>query len=185
MKLQGREKEWTELKADSDCSYDRVIEINLSELEPMIAQPHMPDLVVPVREIEGKPVVQAAIGSCTNSSINDLGIAADILDGKSVAENVSLGISPGSKQVFESSIEAGIIKKLVKSGARILESACGPCIGMGFAPASGGASIRTFNRNFKGRSGTKDKRRLSARPCSDGYRIGGRNGRHRCCPQNT
>ncbi len=164
MKLQGREKHWVELQADDNCVYDKVIEINLSEIEPMIAQPHMPDLVVPVREIEGKRIVQAAIGSCTNSSINDLGIAADILEGKTVAENVSLGISPGSKQVFESSIEAGIIKKLVKSGARILESACGPCIGMGFAPSSGGATVRTFNRNFKGRSGTKDAEVFLASP---------------------
>ncbi|MCL2792465.1 MAG: aconitate hydratase [Spirochaetaceae bacterium] len=156
MKLQGREKEWVELLADNDCKYSKVIEINLSEIEPMIAQPHMPDLVVPVREVEGKKIDQAAIGSCTNSSINDLGIAADILDGKTVSENVSLGISPGSKQVFENAIDAGIIKKLVKSGARILESSCGPCIGMGFAPSSGGVTVRTFNRNFKGRSGTSD-----------------------------
>ena len=143
--LQKREAGWKELAADEGASYDDVVEIDLSKIEPMIAQPHMPDLVVPVREIEGKKIVQAAIGSCTNSSINDLGIAADILDGKSVAQNVSLGVSPGSKQVYTSAIEAGIIKKLVKSGARILESACGPCIGMGFAPASKGASIRTFN----------------------------------------
>lgn len=155
-KLQKREKSWVEFKADEGCTYDKVIEINLSEIVPMIAQPDMPDKVVAVSEIEGIKIDQAAIGSCTNSSINDLGIAADILEGKTVAENVSLGISPGSKQVFESSIEAGIIKKLVKSGARILESACGPCIGMGFAPSSGGVSIRSFNRNFKGRSGTKD-----------------------------
>ncbi len=155
-KLQKREKSWVEFKSDEGCKYDRVIEINLSEIVPMIAQPDMPDKVVAVSEIEGIKIDQAAIGSCTNSSINDLGIASDILDGKTVAENVSLGISPGSKQVFESSIEAGIIKKLVKSGARILESACGPCIGMGFAPSSGGVSIRSFNRNFKGRSGTKD-----------------------------
>ena len=151
--LQKREG-WQELAADDGAAYDEIIEIDLSKIEPMIAQPHMPDLVVPVREIEGKKIVQAAIGSCTNSSINDLGIAADILDGKTVAPNVSLGVSPGSKQVYTSAIEAGIIKKLVKSGARMLESACGPCIGMGFAPASGGASVRTFNRNFKGRSGT-------------------------------
>ena len=151
--LQKREG-WQELAADAGAEYDEIIEIDLAKIEPMIAQPHMPDLVVPVREIEGKKIVQAAIGSCTNSSINDLGIAADILDGKTVAPNVSLGVSPGSKQVYTSAIEAGIIKKLVKSGARMLESACGPCIGMGFAPASGGASIRTFNRNFKGRSGT-------------------------------
>ena len=151
--LQKREG-WQELAADDGAQYDEIIEIDLAKIEPMIAQPHMPDLVVPVREIEGKKIVQAAIGSCTNSSINDLGIAADILDGKTVAPGVSLGVSPGSKQVYTSAIEAGIIKKLVKSGARMLESACGPCIGMGFAPASGGASVRTFNRNFKGRSGT-------------------------------
>ncbi|MDX9802016.1 MAG: aconitate hydratase [Spirochaetia bacterium] len=155
-KLQKREKSWVEFKADEGCRYDRVIEINLSEIVPMIAQPDMPDKVVPVSDVEGIKIDQAAIGSCTNSSINDLGIASDILEGKTVAENVSLGISPGSKQVFESSLEAGIIKNLVKSGARILESACGPCIGMGFAPSSGGVSIRSFNRNFKGRSGTKD-----------------------------
>ena len=151
--LQKREG-WQSLAADDGAEYDEIIDIDLSKIEPMIAQPHMPDLVVPVREIEGKKIVQAAIGSCTNSSINDLGIAADILDGKTVAPGVSLGVSPGSKQVYTSAIEAGIIKKLVKSGARMLESACGPCIGMGFAPASGGASVRTFNRNFKGRSGT-------------------------------
>ena len=164
MKLQGREKEWTAMEADNDCKYSKVIEINLSEIEPMIAQPHMPDLVVPVREVEGKKIDQAAIGSCTNSSINDLGIAADILDGKTVSENVSLGISPGSKQVFENAIDAGIIKKLVKAGARILESACGPCIGMGFAPSSGGVTVRTFNRNFKGRSGTNDAEVYLASP---------------------
>ena len=151
--LQKREG-WQELAADDGAEYDEIIDIDLTKIEPMIAQPHMPDLVVPVREIEGKKIVQAAIGSCTNSSINDLGIAADILDGKTVAPNVSLGVAPGSKQVYTSAIEAGIIKKLVKSGARMLESACGPCIGMGFAPASGGACVRTFNRNFKGRSGT-------------------------------
>ena len=151
--LQKREG-WQELAADDGAEYDEIIDIALTKIEPMIAQPHMPDLVVPVREIEGKKIVQAAIGSCTNSSINDLGIAADILDGKTVAPNVSLGVAPGSKQVYTSAIEAGIIKKRVNSGARMLESACGPCIGMGFAPASGGASVRTFNRNFKGRSGT-------------------------------
>ena len=164
LKLQKRENLWSEMKADPDCSYDRVIEINLSEIEPMIAQPHMPDRVVKVSELEGKIIDQAAIGSCTNSSINDLGIASDILDGKTVAENVSLGISPGSKQVFGSAIDAGIIQKLVKSGARILESACGPCIGMGFAPKSGGVTVRTFNRNFKGRSGTADAEVFLASP---------------------
>ena len=133
--LQKREG-WQELAADDGAQYDEIIELDLAKIEPMIAQPHMPDLVVPVREIEGKKIVQAAIGSCTNSSINDLGIAADILDGKTVAPGVSLGVSPGSKQVYTSAIEAGIIKKLVKSGARMLESACGPCIGMGSTATS-------------------------------------------------
>lgn len=158
LKLLGRENVWCELKADKDAedTYEKIIEINLSEIEPMIACPHMPDVVVPVRQVEGVKIVQAAIGSCTNSSINDLGAASDILTGKTVNENVSLGISPGSSHVFNSAMKAGIIGNLVNSGARILESACGPCIGMGFAPASGGATVRTFNRNFKGRSGTKD-----------------------------
>ncbi|MCL2293658.1 MAG: aconitate hydratase [Spirochaetes bacterium] len=164
MKLQGREKEWRELAADNGCTYSKVIEINLSEIEPMIAQPHMPDRVVAVREIEGKKINQALIGSCTNSSINDLGVTADILDSKTVHENVSLGIAPGSKQVFENAIDAGIIKRLVRSGARILESTCGPCIGMGFAPSSGGVTIRTINRNFKGRSGTADAEVYLASP---------------------
>ena len=116
----------------------------------------MPDKVVPVRELEGIDLDQVAIGSCTNSSINDLGIASEILKNRTVHFKVSLGVSPGSKQVVGSSIGAGIFQTLVSSGARILESACGPCIGMGFAPRSGGVSLRTFNRNFKGRSGTPD-----------------------------
>ncbi len=156
LKLQNREEVWTEQKADDDAVYSKVIEINLDEVEPLIAQPHMPDNVVKVKDVAGTVLNQVAIGSCTNSSINDLGIAADILDGKTVAENVSLGIAPGSKQTINSALEAGIIKKLIKSGARMLESACGACIGMGFAPASGSVSLRTFNRNFKGRSGTAD-----------------------------
>lgn len=156
LKRQHREHLFKELQPDSDASYSRVIEIDLSEIEPMIALPHMPDNVIPVREVEGKRVDQVAIGSCTNSSINDLGIAADILANGTVAEWVSLGVSPGSRQVYISALEAGIIEKLVKSGARVLEFACGPCIGMGFAPASGGVSVRTFNRNFRGRSGTID-----------------------------
>lgn len=156
LELQKRGDAWSELIADPDAKYSKVVEINLDEVVPMVAQPHMPDNVVPVSELAGTKVDQVAIGSCTNSSINDLGIAADILRNKTVAENVSLGISPGSRQVFNSSISAGIFTDLVKSGARILESACGPCIGMGFAPNSGGMSVRTFNRNFKGRSGTQD-----------------------------
>ncbi|MDC7225523.1 MAG: aconitate hydratase [Spirochaetales bacterium] len=156
LRLQKREELWKELSADNDAEYCKVIEINLDEVVPMVALPHMPDNVKKVSEIAGLPVNQVAIGSCTNSSINDLGIAADILDGKTIAENLSLGISPGSRQVINSGIEAGIIKKLVSSGARILESACGACIGMGFSPTSGGVTVRTFNRNFKGRSGTAD-----------------------------
>lgn len=154
--LQNREGVWTELRPDADPDYDRIIEIDLSEIEPLAAAPHMPDKVITVRELEGKKVDQVAIGSCTNSSLNDLGIAADILAGKTIAPTVSLGVSPGSKQTIEGALSAGIIEKLVRSGARILESACGPCIGMGFAPSSGGVSLRTFNRNFKGRSGTED-----------------------------
>ncbi len=156
LSLQKREELWREMSADDDAEYSRIIEINLDEVVPMVALPHMPDNVKKVSEVAGKKVQQVAIGSCTNSSINDLGIAADILDGKTVAENLSLGISPGSRQVINSGIEAGIIKKLVSAGARILESACGACIGMGFSPSSGGVSVRTFNRNFKGRSGTAD-----------------------------
>ena len=156
LKLQDREELWTELSADHDAEYFKIIEINLDEVVPMVALPHMPDNVKKVSEVAGLTVQQVAIGSCTNSSINDLGIAADILEGKTVAENLSLGISPGSRQVMNSSIEAGIFKKLIAAGARILESACGACIGMGFSPSSGGVTVRTFNRNFKGRSGTAD-----------------------------
>ncbi len=156
LSLQKRENVWRELKADPDAEYDRIIDIDLSRIEPLAAAPHMPDNVVSIRELAGKKVDQVAIGSCTNSSLNDLGIAADILEGKTIADTVSLGVSPGSKQTIEGALAAGILEKLVRSGARILESACGPCIGMGFAPRSGGVTLRTFNRNFKGRSGTAD-----------------------------
>lgn len=156
LKLQKREEVWKELKADEGAEYARVIDINLSEIVPYAACPHMPDIVKPVSELEGMPVNQVAVGSCTNSSINDLGAAAEILEGKTIAPNVSFAIAPGSRQVMLNSIEAGIFEKLIASGARILESACGPCIGMGFSPNSGGVSLRTFNRNFKGRSGTAD-----------------------------
>ena len=156
LKLQKREEVWKEMKADEGAEYARVIDINLSEIVPYAACPHMPDIVKPVGELEGMPVNQVAVGSCTNSSINDLGAAAEILEGKTIAPNVSFAIAPGSRQVMLNSIEAGIFEKLIASGARILESACGPCIGMGFSPNSGGVSLRTFNRNFKGRSGTAD-----------------------------
>ncbi len=147
---------WQELMKDDDASFARIIEIDLDRIEPMCAQPHMPDNVVPVRKLEGKKVDQVSIGSCTNSSINDLGIAADILGGNPVAEHLSLSVSPGSLQVLKSTMAAGILQIFVQSGTRILENACGPCIGMGFAPSSRGVALRTFNRNFKGRSGTPD-----------------------------
>jgi aconitate hydratase len=154
--LQGREEQWRELTADPDAAYDEIIELDLSAIEPMAAMPHMPDRVVPVRELGSIPVEQVVIGSCTNSSINDLGIAAELLEGRTVAQETSLGIAPGSRQVLEAAMRAGILTTFVSSGARVLESACGPCIGMGFAPSSGAVSLRTFNRNFRGRSGTAD-----------------------------
>jgi len=156
LKIQGRLQSWKPLSADTDAVYSKVIKINLEEIVPMVAQPHMPDNVVAVHDIEGIPVDQVAIGSCTNSSINDLAIVADILKGNVIAPNISLAVSPGSRQALITATELKITETLIESGARILESACGPCIGMGFAPASGSASVRTFNRNFLGRSGTKD-----------------------------
>lgn len=156
LKAQGRETAWREIGPDPDAEYDEVIEINLDELEPLIAQPHMPDNVVKVRDIAGIPVQQVAIGSCTNSSYKDIMTVAAILKERSVHPDVSLGFSPGSRQVLEMITESSGLAGLIKSGARLLESACGPCIGMGFAPPSGGVSVRTFNRNFEGRSGTKD-----------------------------
>lgn len=156
LKAQGREDVWSELGPDSDATYDEAIEINLNELEPLIAKPHMPDQVVKVREVAGTPVQQVAIGSCTNSSYKDIMTVAEMLKGRTVYPNVSLGFSPGSRQVLNMIARSGALTDLIASGARLLESACGPCIGMGFAPPTGGVSIRTFNRNFEGRSGTKD-----------------------------
>jgi len=156
LSLQQRESVWQPLSADPDAVYVKTIELDLDKIVPMAACPHMPDNVVTVQSLAGKRVNQVAIGSCTNSSITDLGIVADILKGKTIAENITLGISPGTKQVLDSTVKEGIFHTFVSSGARILESACGPCIGMGFAPNSGGVSLRTFNRNFKGRSGTAD-----------------------------
>ncbi len=154
--LQKRASVWKPLQADDDAVYAKTITLDLDTVVPMAACPHMPDNVVEVSSLAGKKVDQVAIGSCTNSSITDLGIAADILQGKTIAESVSLAVSPGTKQVLDSAVKAGIYHTFVSSGARILESACGPCIGMGFAPGSKGISLRTFNRNFKGRSGTAD-----------------------------
>jgi aconitate hydratase len=155
LKAQNRENDFVEISADADAVYDEEIEINLNNLEPLIACPHSPDNVVPVSNLKGVKVSQVAIGSCTNSSFVDLMKAAKILEGKTVSENVSLVIAPGSKQVLNMLAENGVLAKLVASGARILECACGPCIGMGQAPRTDGVSIRTFNRNFEGRSGTK------------------------------
>ncbi len=155
MKAQQREKDWIPLDADSDATYDDVWEIDLGSLEPLIAQPHSPDRVCPVREIEGIRVNQVAIGSCTNSSYQDLMTVARVLKGKTVAPNVSLVISPGSRQVLKILASNRTLSDLLESGARILESVCGPCIGMGQAPATNGVSLRTFNRNFEGRSGTQ------------------------------
>ncbi len=150
----GREADWTALYADADAEYDEQIEIDLSSLHPMAAQPHSPDNVVPISEIAGIKVDQVCIGSCTNSSFCDLMRVAGILEGRHVAENVSLTISPGSRQVLKALAENGALAKLVTAGARVLECACGPCIGMGQAPATDAVSLRTFNRNFYGRSGT-------------------------------
>lgn len=155
MASQGREDEWREIKADDDADYAQVIEINLDTLEPMIARPHMPDNVVRVVQVEGTKVDQVAIGSCTNSSLRDLMVVASMLKGRTVHTGVSLVISPGSKQVFEMIARNGALADLIASGARVLESACGPCIGMGQSPRTNAVSIRTFNRNFEGRSGTK------------------------------
>ncbi len=165
---QGRGSEWSPLASDEDAKYDKEIEINLDELEPMAACPHSPDNVKKVSELaagaadggEGRgswlKVDQVCIGSCTNSSLTDMLKAAAILKGKKIADGVSLSISPGSRQVFSMMAECGALTDLIDAGARVLECACGPCIGMGFSPNSGGVSLRTFNRNFLGRSGTKD-----------------------------
>ena len=150
----GRRADWVPLTADEDAEYDEEITIDLGALHPLAAQPHSPDNVVPISEIEGIKVDQVCIGSCTNSSFCDLMRVAGILEGRHVAENVSLTISPGSRQVLKALANNGALGTLVTAGARILECACGPCIGMGQAPATGAVSLRTFNRNFYGRSGT-------------------------------
>jgi len=153
LRAQGREDQWIELTSDGE--YDEVIEIDLGELEPLVALPHSPGNVKPVSEIAGMEVQQVAIGSCTNSSLRDLKMVAQILKDQTIAPNLSLLVNPGSRQVVAHLVESGEYNYLVKAGARILENACGPCIGMGGAPPSSSASIRTYNRNFEGRSGTK------------------------------
>ena len=153
---QGRRGDFIPLTSDPDAQYDRVINIDLSTLEPMIACPHSPDNVTTVSACKNIKVDQVCIGSCTNSSLSDMLKVAAILKGKTVAPGVSLSVSPGSRQVLGMLAECGALNDILQSGARLLECACGPCIGMGFSPPSGGVSLRTFNRNFTGRSGTKD-----------------------------
>ena len=164
MALQKRVKDWAPLAADPDAKYAKVIKIDLAKLEPMIAKPHSPDNVVKVKSIKRVKVDQVCIGSCTNSSFTDLMITAKLLKGKKINPDVSCTITPGSKQVFEAIAANGALTEIIASGARIIESGCGPCIGMGQAPNSGAVSVRSFNRNFPGRSGTKDAQVFLASP---------------------
>ncbi|MBQ1244697.1 MAG: aconitate hydratase, partial [Clostridia bacterium] len=153
---EGREEDFVPLESDSDAVYDRIIDIDLSTLKPLIAKPHSPDNIVSVEDIAGTKVDQVCIGSCTNSSLYDMLKVAALLKGKTISPSVSLSISPGSKQVLSMLADCGALSDMIAAGARILECACGPCIGMGFSPNSSGVSLRTFNRNFEGRSGTAD-----------------------------
>ena len=164
LKAQGREFNYSSLSADPDATYDEQITIDLDTLEPLIAQPHMPDMVVKVREIAGTKVHQVAMGSCTNSSYTDLMKAAYMLKGRKVHKDVSVGLSPGSRQIVSELIKNGAWLDIMSAGVRILESGCGPCIGMGFSPPSEGVTIRTFNRNFLGRTGTKSALAYLASP---------------------
>ena len=156
LKAENREEDWIELSSDPDATYDAEYTVDLSVLKPLAACPHSPDNVKPVAELSGMKINQVCIGSCTNSSLSDMLTVAAMLKGKTVAPNVSLSISPGSKQVYTMLAECGALADLINAGARILECACGPCIGMGFSPQSAGVSLRTFNRNFLARSGTAD-----------------------------
>ena len=156
LKAQGREEDYVPLASDPDAEYDRIIDINLSELKPLLACPHSPDNIKSAEELSGIKVDQVCIGSCTNSSLRDMLRVASMLKGKKIDDSVSLSVSPGSKQVLAMLADCGALSDILASGARVLECACGPCIGMGFSPNSAGVSLRTFNRNFEGRSGTKD-----------------------------
>ncbi len=156
LEAEGRGADWKPLASDSDAQYDRIIDIDLSTLEPLIAKPHSPDNIAKVSDLKGTKVDQVCIGSCTNSSLYDMLKVAALLKGKTIRPEVSLSISPGSKQVLAMLADCGALSDILASGARVLECACGPCIGMGFSPNSGGVSLRTFNRNFEGRSGTAD-----------------------------
>lgn len=156
LEAQGRADQWVELIPEEDAKYDEIIEINLDEVVPMVALPHSPGNVKTVAEIAGIKVDQVAIGSCTNSSLRDLMIVAKTIEGKTISSNLHMTVSPGSRQVVEHLVDSGDLNHLVKAGTRLLENTCGPCIGMGLAPCTAGISVRTFNRNFEGRSGTKD-----------------------------
>ena len=156
LEAEGRGEAYVPLASDEDAVYDRVIDINLSELEPLMACPHSPDNIKTAKSLSDIKVNQVCIGSCTNSSLRDMLRVAAILKGKKIADSVSLSVSPGSKQVLAMLADCGALSDIIASGARVLECACGPCIGMGFSPESGGVSLRTFNRNFEGRSGTRD-----------------------------
>jgi aconitate hydratase len=158
LRAQGRADQWRPLRADRDAAYDRVIDIDLGTLEPLAACPSSPDQVRPVRELGDVAVGQVAIGSCTNSSLRDLLLVSRVLAGRCVHPDVSLAIAPGSRQVLEQLGACGALRRLIQAGARILETACGPCIGQGFSPASDMATVRTFNRNFAGRTGTPGDR---------------------------
>lgn len=156
LEAEGRGEDYVELSSDADAVYDKVIDIDLDNLKPLIACPHSPDNIVTVESLKGTKVDQVCIGSCTNSSLFDMLKVAALLKGKTISPSVSLSISPGSKQVLSMLADCGALSDILASGARLLECACGPCIGMGFSPNSAGVSLRTFNRNFLGRSGTKD-----------------------------
>jgi len=156
LEAQGRKSSWMEMLPDDDASYDQVISLELDKLEPLIACPHSPDRVKTVHDLKGTDINQVALGSCTNSSYTDLMKAIKILKGRKIHPDINLVVAPGSRQVLEMLTRNGALADLINSGARLLETACGPCIGMGQAPPSGSASVRTFNRNFPGRSGTPD-----------------------------
>ncbi|MBE6562502.1 MAG: aconitate hydratase [Ruminococcaceae bacterium] len=156
LKAQGREADYVPLESDADAVYDRIIDIDLSSLRPMLACPHSPDNIKSASELSEIKVDQVCVGSCTNSSLRDMLRVAAILKGKKIADSVSMSVSPGSKQVLSMLADCGALSDILASGARVLECACGPCIGMGFSPNSAGVSLRTFNRNFEGRSGTRD-----------------------------
>ena len=156
LKAQGREQDWVELSADPGAGYERVIEVDLSTLEPLVAAPHSPGNVVKLSAVEGTPADQVCIGSCTNSSYRDMMTAAAVLKGRTIHPGISLGIAPGSRQILRTLVHNGALNDLIGAGARILESACGFCVGVHFSPKSGGVSVRTSNRNFEGRSGTQD-----------------------------